>query len=24
MVWINPHHETVTPELEKCIADNRQ
>jgi predicted TIM-barrel fold metal-dependent hydrolase len=24
LVWINPHNEIVTPELEKCIADNRQ
>jgi len=23
LLWINPHNETVTPELEKCIAANR-
>jgi predicted TIM-barrel fold metal-dependent hydrolase len=23
MVWVNPHNETVTPELEKMIEDNR-
>jgi hypothetical protein len=24
MVWINPHNETVTPALEKCIEENRK
>lgn len=23
LVWINPHNETITPELEKYISDNR-
>jgi predicted TIM-barrel fold metal-dependent hydrolase len=24
MVWINPHNETVTPALKKCIEENRK